>query len=123
MYFRLFCSVQNPISIKKYYRIHAGITRLTDTSAGVNVSLSAVINHPKFNETSMDFDMAIVRLVHNLPLDEYRMRAIRLPDDDFEMPYGQLAEVTGWGRLEVITLHFIFYISRISYSFSDYSPV
>lgn len=96
-----FPSVQNPISIKKYYRVHAGITRLTDTLAGVNVSLSAVTNHPQFDQTSMDFDVAIVRLVQDLPLDNYRIRAIRLPNDDFEMPYGQLAEVTGWGRMEV----------------------
>lgn len=56
----------------------------------------------------MDFDVAIVWLVHDLPLDDHRMRAIRLPNDDFEMPYGQLAEVTGWGRLQVMALHFIF---------------
>lgn len=102
LYFRRYSSVENPISIRKYFRVHAGITRLTEKLSGVNVSLSAVINHPQFNETSKDFDVAIVQLLHDLPLDDYRMQAIRLPDDDFQMPFGELAEVTGWGRLEVV---------------------
>lgn len=107
---RVYSSVENPIAIKKYFRVRAGITQLTDTLAGVNVSLSSVTIHPQFDQNTMDFDVSIVRLVHNIPLDDYQMRAIKLPSDDFEMPYGQLAEVTGWGRLEVIALHFTFHI-------------
>lgn len=82
-----------------YYIVKAGITHLNDTN-GESSNINSVINHPTFNEAIYDFDISIVNLRTELQFS-VRINSIGLPKSDFQIPTGELAVVTGWGRLMV----------------------
>ncbi|KAL1495039.1 hypothetical protein ABEB36_010524 [Hypothenemus hampei] len=77
------------------YTIRAG-THLWAESE-ILLSPSLIIRHPQYNSTTLDYDIALVRLSSPQPEIEGRVRYARLPPEGWSPEPGATATVTGWG--------------------------
>ncbi|KAF2882268.1 hypothetical protein ILUMI_23888 [Ignelater luminosus] len=77
-------------------RIRAGST--IREKGGETAHVLSICQHPKFNEQTIDCDVAILVLDRELPLGK-NIQTITLQQEDVEVLDGAIGTVTGWGAL------------------------
>ena len=92
-------SVMNPISIKKYFTIEVGVSRVRNRNRKL-LAIDKVVAHPSYHPETMDYDVAIVFLAKNLTFGQ-TVDSIDLPPMGFKLPIGEKATVSGWGKIKV----------------------
>lgn len=63
---------------------------------GVVVQIKATHPHPKFNPDTYDYDIAVLEFSTNIEFNP-KIQPIRLPDQNYVVKTGRMANVTGWG--------------------------
>lgn len=66
---------------------------------GVIVQAENITIHPNYDYLTFDNDVAIVKLVEPLELNNETIMAVTLADEDFVVNNLEMAQVSGWGRL------------------------
>lgn len=64
---------------------------------GKLVNVSQIIQHENFNRFTIDFDYALLELLHPLPRDHTKIQTIKLPSQNEELNEGTKCLVSGWG--------------------------
>lgn len=73
------------------------------------IGIGSVINHPDFRDNIMSNDISIIKTAQQIDFDKIpSLQKISLPKSDFQMPYGEIAEVAGWGWIQVQFIGFPF---------------
>ncbi|KAI4459621.1 polyserase-related [Holotrichia oblita] len=67
-------------------------------SGGVVVALSAIYQHPSYNDWTIDYDISVVSLANGLTLGA-AIQPVALPTLNQYIPGGSNARVSGWGTL------------------------
>ncbi|KAK9694479.1 Trypsin [Popillia japonica] len=67
-------------------------------SGGVVVPLSAIYQHPSYNDWTIDYDISVVSLANGLTFGA-AIQAVALPTLNQYVPAGSTARVSGWGTL------------------------
>uniref|UniRef100_A0A8D8AT59 trypsin n=1 Tax=Culex pipiens TaxID=7175 RepID=A0A8D8AT59_CULPI len=65
-------------------------------SGGQLVEVKRVIQHPKYNDNTIDYDFTLLELAKSVQLSE-EFYAVGLPEQDEPVEDGQLLQVSGWG--------------------------
>lgn len=81
----------------EYVTFRAGSAN--NRNGGVIVTAENIAIHPQYNDSTFDNDVAIVKLVEPLELNNETIQAIKLVDEEFVINNFEMAEVSGWGRL------------------------
>ncbi|KAL7735800.1 hypothetical protein ACLKA6_017806 [Drosophila palustris] len=81
-------------SVASQYKVVAGTSR-RNGGDGVIVSVTEIIMHEKYNPSTYDHDIALLRLSSPLPLNNFTMKAIELASED--VAPGAISTITGWG--------------------------
>ncbi|KAM8711109.1 hypothetical protein ACLKA7_000271 [Drosophila subpalustris] len=81
-------------SVASQYKVVAGTSR-RNGGDGVIVSVTEIIMHEKYNPSTYDHDIALLRLSPPLPLNNFTMKAIELASED--VAPGAISTITGWG--------------------------
>ncbi|KAG4068483.1 hypothetical protein HA402_004824 [Bradysia odoriphaga] len=68
------------------------------TSGGINVAVAKIVQHPRFNSHTLDFDISIMYLSWNLIFTS-SMHAINLPKQGEVLPVGTNTLISGWGAM------------------------
>lgn len=76
--------------------IRAGSTMRT--MGGINVAVSKIVQHPRYNSNTLDFDISIMYLSWSLIFTN-SMYAINLPKQGEVLPVGTNSLISGWGDL------------------------
>uniref|UniRef100_A0A1Q3FQJ5 trypsin n=1 Tax=Culex tarsalis TaxID=7177 RepID=A0A1Q3FQJ5_CULTA len=78
------------------YSIRAGST--LRNQGGQLITASEVFIHPWYDDWTLDWDIAILKLEQNLVLGP-SVQKIDLPETTFKIQHGTLASIAGWGTL------------------------
>lgn len=65
---------------------------------GINVAVSKIVQHPRYNSNTLDFDISIMYLSWSLIFTS-SMYAINLPKQGEVLPVGTMTLISGWGEL------------------------
>jgi len=65
---------------------------------GTNVPVSKIVQHPRYNSNTLDFDISIMYLSWNLIFSN-SIHAINLPKQGEVLPVGTNTVISGWGDL------------------------
>lgn len=68
-------------------------------NGGVVVQAENITIHPNFDYKTYENDVAIVKLVEPLELNNETIQAINIVDEDFVINNFEMVQVSGWGRL------------------------
>lgn len=79
------------------------------TSGGLYLPASLAIYHPLYDDENLDNDIAVLKVSEPLEFDE-NISSIALPDPEPEFVGGDLARISGWGRLYVIYIKIVFFL-------------
>lgn len=71
-------------------------------SGGINVAVAKIVQHPRFNSNTLDFDISIMFLSWNLIFTS-SMHAISLPNQGEVLPVGTNTLISGWGAVNEIS--------------------
>ncbi|XP_058837335.1 trypsin-7-like [Topomyia yanbarensis] len=63
---------------------------------GLVVTLKRAVQHPKYNDNTLDYDVTLLELGRDLPLDD-QFYAVDLPEQDEPIEDGHCVLVSGWG--------------------------
>lgn len=66
-------------------------------SGGTLIKLKNYVNHPKYNEATVDYDFALLELENSLEFND-KVKSITLPNQDLGLYDGTMCEISGWGR-------------------------
>lgn len=66
-------------------------------------TLEFAMPHPDFNEHNFSNDICVLRTTQPFVYTK-RILPIALPATDFQLPFGEMAQVSGWGVTEVYHL-------------------
>jgi trypsin len=66
-------------------------------SGGILVGVSKITTHESYSSSTIDYDVAILKLVSNLNLGSAQAKAVQLPAQEFDPPEGTETLVAGWG--------------------------
>lgn len=66
-------------------------------SGGTLVAVQSIVTHPSYSSSTINNDIAILRLASALTLGQTQARAIPLPSQGSDPSAGQQALVSGWG--------------------------
>lgn len=66
-------------------------------SGGALVAVSSIVVHPSYNSTTIDNDIALVKLASALTLGSTQAKAVKLPAQGSDPAAGELALASGWG--------------------------
>lgn len=78
----------------KYYSVRAGTAIVN--SGGTVVGIRRIVSHPKFNPTTMDYDIAVAILSRCLSYGP-TINKIKLAQANRDLPTGTHVNATGWG--------------------------
>lgn len=70
---------------------------------GTIIPIAEVTPHPEYDNPRFDKDVAVMKTVDPIPLNDVDMIAIPLPPRGRGMSGGTSIDVSGWGRTEVRT--------------------
>lgn len=79
-------------------RVRVGSTK--HASGGKVISISRIVQHPKFSYSTIDFDYSLLQLATAVALGN-SSQVVDLPEQDEPVPDGTLCEVSGWGNTQV----------------------
>ncbi|WP_395844215.1 serine protease [Cystobacter fuscus] len=68
-------------------------------SGGALVPVSSIVVHPSYNSTTIDNDIALVKLSSALTLGSTQAKAVKLPAQGSDPAAGEMALASGWGVL------------------------
>ncbi|XP_058463935.1 trypsin-1-like [Malaya genurostris] len=88
--------VNYPHAKPNEFSIRAGSTLRNE--GGHLVTIDDIFIHPKYDDWTLEWDIAVLRLAHSLTFSE-SVQPILLPSRLFKIRQGSLATVTGWGGL------------------------
>lgn len=71
------------------------------TTGGVSVSVSKIVQHPRYNSNTLDFDISIMYLSRSLIFTN-SLHAINLPHQGEVLAVGTNTLISGWGALSEI---------------------
>lgn len=78
------------------------MTAIAEQGATNTISIETVINHPDFKDDTMSNDISIIKTAEKIDFEKIPgLQKIDLPKSSFQMPYGETAEVAGWGWIKV----------------------
>lgn len=66
---------------------------------GKLVSINKIVQHPRYDRRSVDYDYSLIRLSATVKFDETK-RAIQLPEKNEEISDNTKCTVTGWGNTQ-----------------------
>ncbi|XP_055622446.1 uncharacterized protein LOC129766011 [Toxorhynchites rutilus septentrionalis] len=78
------------------FSIRAGSTQRT--VGGQLITVSEIINHPKYDDWTLQWDISILKLSENLIFGQ-SVQPIALPDRTFTIEHGSKVSIAGWGTL------------------------
>lgn len=78
-------------------KIRAGSS--TYATDGVLIPVAQIIQHPKFNFFTIDYDFALLELATNIKFD-ITMQPAALPEQDEDIPDNTPTIVAGWGNTQ-----------------------
>lgn len=78
-------------------RIRAGST--LSQSDGQLLDVSVIINHPFYDDETLDYDIAVLWLASSFNMESPRLSAIRIPCQYDGVAVGAMAQVSGWGAI------------------------
>ena len=81
----------------KAFAVRAGSSRISD--GGQFIKANEVIEHELYDDWELTHDIVILKLEQNLVFSA-SVRAIELPPQNFDVPHGSVASISGWGDLE-----------------------
>lgn len=81
-------------SVPSQYKVVAGTSR-RNGGDGVVVNVAEIIMHEKYNPSTYDFDVALLRVSPLLPINNFTIKAIELTSEDSIA--GDVSTITGWG--------------------------
>lgn len=79
-------------------RVRVGSTK--HASGGKVISISRIVQHPKFSYSTIDYDYSLLQLSTAVALGN-SSQVVDLPEQDEPVPDGTLCEVSGWGNTQV----------------------
>jgi trypsin len=77
------------------FQVLAGYTNNTH---GTAIVVSQVIEHPEYDDWTLENDVVVLKLAENIVFDD-RRRPLALPTPNFQVAAGRPANITGWGAL------------------------
>jgi secreted trypsin-like serine protease len=77
------------------FQILAGYTNNTH---GTSIVVTQVIQHPMYDDWTLENDVVILKLAERIVFDD-RRQPIVLPTPNFNVAAGRLADLSGWGAL------------------------
>lgn len=81
------------------YSIRVGSSR--HDSGGVVYNVTKIIRHPKHDEQTFDFDVALVRVNTPIKFTVCNSKSVKIEEKGIETPPGKMVQVTGWGAEQV----------------------
>ncbi|XP_069505706.1 transmembrane protease serine 9 [Ambystoma mexicanum] len=83
-----------------YVSAHIGTTSLSGAdSSAVKVGVKRVIQHPYYNPSTLDFDVAVLELRNSLAFSKY-IQPLCLPSNIQKLPAGWKCMISGWGNVK-----------------------
>ncbi|XP_078714112.1 chymotrypsinogen B-like [Lampetra fluviatilis] len=80
------------------WQVYLGITYIYDSANAVIVNVAQIITHERFNISTIDYDIALVRLSDPVSFN-HRVSPICLPPSTSHFPQpGKTCFISGWGR-------------------------
>lgn len=86
--------------------LRAGSKR-TDEGGDYYIAVRNAIKHPlykNFNYNYFDYDFVLLELAYPLDFSD-KIKAIKLPNEDFQVPDGAVCEVCGWGKYQCNSIY------------------
>lgn len=76
-----------------------GVTNFNDESSDNHYSVSSLHIHPDYNDWTIDNDVALIQLEQSVVFSD-TVGIIALPTLELEVPHGESAVLSGWGRID-----------------------
>lgn len=90
-----------------YYRMESATIRVGSTyrsSGGSTYSSRMLIQHPSYNTTNSDYDVAVIRVFRRINIDGVNSSLVYTPNYSCVVPAGTNLTITGWGDTSVSML-------------------
>lgn len=84
--------------MKNHIYIRAGENHFsTDEGTEQEVAVSEILIHPEYNTTTVDNDIALLKLERPFEIDDF-VSSICLPASDYQMNTNESGTILGWGK-------------------------
>lgn len=86
------CTVNLPVQV---LAVRVGSSK--HASGGTVIEIKNYVNHPKYNEATLDYDISVLELENEIGFND-KIRSIKLPNGDLNLYDGTMCQISGWGK-------------------------